>query len=144
MKTKLLTSFLILVLLTVGIMGIFSVSAMEHDNQRSCPFSVMSGVDCSKIDNSLFMSFYHLSGVEYFTQFIVSTDFNLLIFFTVMVFTLFFILIRPPRKSLFIKIFSQKIHIAKIKSQDRKQFLRWLSLNNSKYFDALNRVHCIF
>lgn len=143
MQLRIIPTLLILVLGAIGVFGFWSLGSLNHGEHHVCPISMVSGGNCPPVNNTLALAIHHISGLQDFTQGIVSSNLSLFILFTLLLVTFLLVFIKPSDQILSHQPFSyQKYRRAEEFSfKSNRQFLRWLALHEKRDPYALYWVH---
>lgn len=142
MQKKFFPLLIISSLLIMGVFGFLGLGSVDHNAQHNCPIPLMSGGDCPPVGNTMALASHHVSGLQYFTQSIISIDSSLLMLSTLLVFALLFFSKFSQETSLRQPLSHEAYQrIAESRFIPKKQFLRWLALRHKRDPRALRWVY---
>lgn len=114
-------------------LGFLGLSLVDYGEHHICPISAISGSVCPSAHSALALIIHHISGLQGFTQGVISLNVNLLAFSILLVTVLSFI-IRFFMQTLFFKgQRSYQIHFPTEELPSSiKQFFFWSALHNKR------------
>lgn len=142
MWRRILPILIISSLLTIGVFGFLGLSSVDHGTQHTCPISLISDGDCSSIKGSLALAFHHISGIQNFTQSVISFDASVLILAFLLILASF-VVSKLPQETRAPRILFRQISRGTAESTfiPERRFLRWLALHHKRDPHALQWVH---
>lgn len=133
MKSRILPFLLIFILGSFGILSFSGLSLMDYGEHHICPIAAISGGVCPPVHNALALVIHHISGLQGFTQGVISLNVNLLVLSILLITALLFVTQFFIQTFLFKGQRFYKIHSLTEKlSSSIKQFFFWSALNNKR------------
>jgi len=137
--------FLVLALSALAAFGFLGMGLLEHNVSHICPFSVLSGSDCSSAGNVSTLVAHHISELQHLVQFTVPSGLTLSLLSLLLLVIVFAIFIKAdPRASLrqyttyLNRYISEKLHY-----NPNRKFLYWLALQHKRDPHTPKWVHAI-
>lgn len=133
MKSRIFLFLLIFIIGSFGILSFLGLSLVDYGEYHICPIAAISGNVCPSAHNALALIIHHISGLQGFTQGIISFDVNLLVLSILLVTALSFV-IRFFIQTLFFKgqRFYQIYSSTEELPSSIKQFFFWSALHNKR------------
>jgi len=122
---------LVIIILSIGISGIFSFSMAEHESVHTCPVSTILGGECPSTNN-IVLGLHHITGLQSLMQ-VVQSSHNAILILYLLLLSSFVLIIY----GLLVSIKTARSFFSYLKKADRtgssfQKQRRWFALRNKR------------